>query len=83
MFSRMARAIIRSSVNGPHPNSIQANLQAVARQVGLAKIGTAAYEGNYPTSADAMFAVGQVMNYLDNLPPGFEVDHLWVYIDRN
>lgn len=80
---RMARAIIRSSINGPSPNNVQSTLRGVAENVGFRKIGTAAYEGNFPTSSDAMFAVNEVVKFLDSLPPGFDIDHLWVYVDRN
>ena len=30
-----------------------------------------------------MFAVNEVVKFLDSLPPGFDIDHLWVYVDRN
>ncbi len=49
---------------------------------GFRKIGTAAYEGRFPTSTDAFAAVQDGMDYLDALPAGYEIDHLWVYLDR-
>jgi hypothetical protein len=47
----MARAIIRTSVNGPSPNNIQATLGGAAESVGFRRIGTAAYEGSFPRAA--------------------------------
>lgn len=78
----MARAIIRASINGPTPNSKQQELRKVLSGAGFRKIGTAAYEGRFPTPADAFAAVQDGMAFLEALPPGYEIDHLWVYLDR-
>ena len=70
-------------MDGPTPNSMQGELRKVLTNAGFVKIGTAAYEGHFPTSTDAMDALADCIDFLDNLPPMFEVDHLWIYLDRN
>lgn len=81
MISGMARAIIRSSINGPSPNNVQHQLRSVLESVGFEKIGTAAYEGHFQSGQEALAALEAGINFLYNLPAGYELDHLWTYVD--
>lgn len=47
------------------------------------RIGTGAYEGHFRSTREALDAVRVAFDFLDALPPRFEVDHLWVYVDED
>ena len=79
----MARAIVRTSINGPSPNNQQAQLRKKLESAGFTKIGTGAYEGEFPTTRDALGALRVATDFLDSLPAGFNVDHLWTYLDED
>jgi hypothetical protein len=58
-----------------------ANLGKRLKKAGFERIGTGAYEGDVRTMKDLNDVLRIVLNYLDNIGPGFRVDHLWVYAD--
>lgn len=80
-MTRMARAIFRSSVNGPSPNNIQLQLRKELEAVGFIRIGTGCYEGEFDTDEEALEATMVGIDFLARLPAGFRVDHMWVYLD--
>jgi len=79
----MARALLRSSINGPSPNNQQHLLRAQLEYVGFARIGTGSYEGDFATYEDALAGLQAGIDFLANLPAGFRLDHLWIYVDTS
>lgn len=79
----MARAIIRSSINGPSGNPYQSQLRKLLEAEGMQRIGTGAYEGDFPDEVEAMDAVTVALDFLRSLPPRYSLDHLWVYVDED
>jgi hypothetical protein len=77
----MARLIVRTSINGPSPNNKQQELRKLLTQFGFSRIGTGAYEGELPSDAAAYAALHAALDFLEALPAGFSLDHLWVYVD--
>ncbi|NYJ02444.1 hypothetical protein HNR19_003142 [Nocardioides thalensis] len=81
-LKRMARAIVRTSINGSTPNSQKARLGKLLVKHGFTKIGTGAYEGYGDTADDVMETVATVVAHLASLAEGFSVDQLWWYHDQ-
>lgn len=78
----MARALIRTSINGPSPNNQQHQLRGALERVGFVRIGTGAYEGVFETQIEAYDAVQVVLDFLRAMPAQFGIDHFWMYIDN-
>ncbi len=78
----MARGIVRLSIDGPSPNN---ELQKAKRKLTPAFKSvprTASMEG-YATPRDLIQALIKLLEHLDNeLPDGFDIDHLWIYLDK-
>lgn len=79
----MARAILRTSINGPSPNNQQQQLRTRLQRVGFQRIGTGAYEGEFPSKREALEALRIAYEFLDSMPPEFDIDHLWTYVDED
>lgn len=79
----MARAIIRTSINGPSPNSQQAQLRTRLEKAGFQRIGTGAYEGEFPSKREALAALRIAFDFLDAMHPDWDIDHLWSYVDED
>lgn len=79
----MARAIFRTSINGPSPNNQQAQLRKRLESVGFVRIGTGAYEGDFPSKREALQALPLAYDHLDAMPPEFDIDHIWTYVDED
>ncbi|WP_252974239.1 hypothetical protein [Janibacter melonis] len=77
----MARILIRASINGPSPNTKQQDLRKILERNGLRRIGTGAYEGSM-SMAGAYAVLGLALEFFKGLPEGFELDHLWTYVDQ-
>lgn len=79
----MARAILRTSINGPHPNNQQQQLRTRLERVGFVRVGTGAYEGDFPSKREALAALRVALDFLDGMHPDWDIDHLWVYVDED
>jgi len=53
------------------------------QNVGFARIGTGAYEGYFPSKREAIDALRVALDFLDAMPPRFDIDHLWTYVDED
>lgn len=79
----MARAIIRVSINGPSPNNQQQQLRTRLERNGFVRIGTGAYEGDFPSKREALAALRIAYDFLDAMHPDWDIDHLWTYVDED
>jgi hypothetical protein len=78
----MARGIVRLSLDGPSPNT---ELQAAKKKLTptfVASKRTATMDA-YGNTDDILAALSNLLDYLQNdLPEGFGLDHLWIYVDK-
>jgi hypothetical protein len=85
VWEMTARAIIRTSINGlpgSRGNGLQTQLRNQLKPHGFTRIGTGAYEGRFAHEEDALDGIQVALDFMRDLPPGYAVDHLWLYLDR-
>lgn len=81
LFWRMARAIIRWSVNGERSNETGNALGRILKDAGFEKIGTASWEASGGSQLQMIVALGNVIVELGKREA--QLDHLWTYIDSD
>lgn len=80
-IQRMARGIIRYSIDGEPANATGNQVRKKLEDGGWAKIGTAAFDAIDIDPADLVATLGEVLELLKAPPGGGVLDHLWIYID--
>lgn len=74
--------IVRYSLDGETANKTGNEIRANLEAAGFSKIGTASFDAEDISHADARDALRGLLDTLESPPGGGALDHLWVYFDH-